>query len=155
LVFNQTYPKSMKKAILLASLFLQSLSVFSQIKKLEDVCQIFHLPDGKDTTTFVVWGSKKDLKIKKPLFFFRQGSQPYPLIENRDGRFMPFYPFPLEDITDKYHFVMVQKLGTELVVDSTYLNAFSEGMKTSDSKYLTKNTWKIIISTKQLPNAIK
>ena len=138
LVLNQTYPKIMKKAILLTLLFLQTVSGFSQTKKLEDVCQVFHLPDGKDTTTFVVWGSKESLKIKKPLFFFRQGSQPYPLIENRSGDFVPFYPFPIEDITDKYHFVMVQKLGTELVVDSTYLSAFSEGMKTGNPKYLTK-----------------
>ena len=75
LVLNQTYPKIMKKAILLTLLFLQTVSGFSQTKKLEDVCQVFHLPDGKDTTTFVVWGSKESLKIKKPLFFFRQGSQ--------------------------------------------------------------------------------
>ena len=138
MVFNQTYHKSMKKAILLALLFLQSLSIFSQTEKLEDVCQVFHLPNGKDTTTFVVWESKESLKIKKPLFFFRQGSQPYPLIENSGGHFVPFYPFPIEDITDKYHFVMVQKLGTELMVDSTYLSAFSEGMKTGNPKYLTK-----------------
>jgi hypothetical protein len=135
---NQTYSKIMKKTILLALLFLPSLVGFSQTQKLEDVCQVFHLPDGKDTTTFVVWGNKEALKVKKPLFFFRQGSQPYPLIEIRDGYFIPFYPFPLEDVTDKYHFVMVQKLGTELVVDSTYLNAFSEGMKTGNPKYLTK-----------------
>jgi dienelactone hydrolase len=128
----------MKKAILLTLLFLKTFSGFSQIQKLEDVCQVFHLPAGKDTTTFIVWGSKEDLQKKKPMFFFRQGSQPYPLIENRSGHFVPFYPFPLEEITDKYHLVMVQKLGTELVVDSTYLNAFSEGMKTGSPKYLTK-----------------
>jgi hypothetical protein len=138
LVHNQTYPKIMKKTILLALLFLQSLTIFSQTKKLEDVCQVFHLPDGKDTTTFIVWGSKTDLKKKKPLFLFRQGSQPYPLIENSSGHFVPFYPFPLEDIIDKYHLVMVQKLGTELVVDSTYLNNFYEGMKTGNPKYFTK-----------------
>ena len=71
----------MKKAILLTLLFLQIVSGFSQTGKLEDVCQVFNLPDRKDTTTFIVWGSKEDLKIKKPLFFFRQGSRPEPLIE--------------------------------------------------------------------------
>ena len=138
LVFNQTYPKIMKKTILLTLLFLQSIPTFSQTEKLKDVCQVFNLPDGKDTTTFIVWGSKTDLKKKKPMFFFRQGSQPYPLIENRDGYFLPFYPFPLDEVMDRYHFVMVQKLGTELVVDSTYLHDFYEGMKTGNPKYLTK-----------------
>ena len=99
---NQTYPKIMKKTILLVLLFLKTISIFSQTQRLEDVCQVFHLPDGKDTTTFIVWGSKKDLKVEKPMFFFRQGSQPYPLIENSSGHFFPFYPFPLEEITNKY-----------------------------------------------------
>ena len=58
LVFNQTYPKIMKKTILLTLLFLQSIPTFSQTEKLKDVCQVFNLPDGKDTTTFIVWGSK-------------------------------------------------------------------------------------------------
>ena len=128
----------MKKNLLLILFFLHYFLGFSQIQKLENVCQIFRLPDGKDTTTFIVWGSKTDLKINKPLFFFRQGSQPYPLIENRGGHFSPFYPFPLEEIIRKYHFVMVQKTGTELVVDSTYLNDFNEGMRTGSPKYLTK-----------------
>ena len=119
-------------------MFLHYFWGFSQAQKLEDVCQVFHLPDGKDTTTFVVWGSKESLKIKKPLFFFRQGSQPYPLIENRNGQFVPFYPFPIEDVVNKYHFVMVQKLGTQLVVDSTYLANFYDGMRTGNPKYLTK-----------------
>ena len=128
----------MKKTILLALLFLKNLSIFSQTQKLEDVCQVFRLPDGKDTTTFIIWGSKESLKIKKPLFFFRQGSQPYPLIENRNGHFEAFYPFPIEDVVDKYHFVMVQKSGTQLVVDSIYLANFYDGMRTGNPKYLTK-----------------
>jgi len=37
LVINQTYPKIMKKAILLTLLFLQIVSGFSQTGKLEDV----------------------------------------------------------------------------------------------------------------------
>ena len=69
LVFNQTYPKIMKKTILLTLSFLQTFYGFSQTKKLEDVCQVFNLPNGKDTTTFIVWGSRTDLKKKKPMFF--------------------------------------------------------------------------------------
>jgi pimeloyl-ACP methyl ester carboxylesterase len=34
--------------------------------------------------------------------------------------------------------VMVQKSGTRLVADSTYMGAFNEGMKTGDSRFLTK-----------------
>ena len=64
----------MKKIILLILFFLQSLSGFSQNEELENVYQVFNLSDEKDATTFIVWGSKDDLKIKKLLFLFRQGS---------------------------------------------------------------------------------
>lgn len=66
LVINQTYPKIMKKAIVLTLLFLQIVSGFSQTIKLEDVCQVFNLPDGKDTTTFIVWGRISDNILRKP-----------------------------------------------------------------------------------------
>jgi hypothetical protein len=122
----------MKKAILLTLLFLKFFAGFSQVQQLEDFCQVFHLPDGKDTTTFVVWGSKEELKKKKPLFFFRQGSRPEPLIETYDGKFYLSFPFPLKPLTDKFHLVMVQKSGTRLVADSTYMEAFNEGMKTGE-----------------------
>ena len=128
----------MKKAILLTLLFLQIVSGFSQTGKLEDVCQVFNLPDGKDTTTFIVWGSKEDLKIKKPLFFFRQGSRPEPLIELYDQKYYLRFPFAVKSITDKYHLVMVQKLGTRLVADSTYIKAFNEGMRTGNPRFVTK-----------------
>ena len=66
----------MKKALYFALLFSIPFSDFAQFAKMEDLCQVLHLPDGKDTTTFIVYGTKADLKVKKPLFFFRQGSRP-------------------------------------------------------------------------------
>lgn len=128
----------MKKAILLTLIFLKTLSGFSQIQKLEDVCQVFHLPNGKDTTTFIVWGSRAELKKQKPLFFFRQGSRPEPLIEVYQGKFYLRFPFKLKSFTDEYHLVMVQKSGTLLVADSTYMEAFDKGMQTGDPRFLTK-----------------
>lgn len=128
----------MKKAIFLTLIFLKTLSGFSQIQNSEDVYQVFHLPDGKDTTTYVVWGNKEEVKKKKPLFFFRQGFRPEPLVEIYEGKYYLRFPFKLKSFTDKYHLVMVQKSGTLLVADSTYLEAFNEGMKTGDTRFLTK-----------------
>ena len=74
LFLNQTYPKIMKKTILLVLFFLKTISIFSQTQRLEDVCQVFHLPDGKDTTTFIGWHSFSTknldnlLKINTPLY---------------------------------------------------------------------------------------
>ena len=133
--------KSMKKNLLLATFLLYQLGGLSQTKpqKLEDVCQVFHLPDGKDTTTFIVFGTKGDLKIKKPLFFFRQGSLPMPLVGFYDAAYsLHLLPFSYKPYQNDYHFVMVKKNGTPLVADSTYMAALSEGTKTSNSRFFTK-----------------
>jgi hypothetical protein len=99
---------------------------FAQKTRLEDLCQVFHLPNGKDTTTFIVYGTKEDLKIKKPLFFFRQGSRPYPLMEIYQAKYYLFSPFRLEPYKNDYHFVMVKKSGTPLMADSTYMAGFRQ-----------------------------
>jgi hypothetical protein len=127
----------MKKILLLICLSVQ-FSGLSQTSKLEDFCQVFHLPDGKDTTTFVVFGTKEELKIKKPLFFFRQGSQPYPLIQHYPDGFFPMISFGIESYKKDYHFVMVQKSGTRLEGDAAFMDGFSKGMQTGDTTYSTK-----------------
>jgi len=128
----------MRKLFLLPFLSCIYFCSFSQTTRLEDLCQVFHLPDGKDTTTFIVFGTKEDLKIKKPLFFFRQGSRPEPLIEIYQEKYYPRFPFQIKPYKNDYHFVMVQKLGTGLVADSTYLARFEEGMKTGDTTFLNR-----------------
>ena len=128
----------MRKAFYFASLFFISFSNFAQFAKIEDLCQVFHLPDGKDTTTFIVYGTKADLKVKKPLFFFRQGSRPYPLMFIDEDKYYLTSPFRFKTYKDDYHFVMVQKSGTLLAADSTYMAGFDKAMQTADSKYLTK-----------------
>jgi dienelactone hydrolase len=127
----------MKKILLLICLAVQ-FSGLSQTSKLEDLCQVFHLPDGKDTTTFVVFGTKEELKIKKPLFFFRQGSQARPLLEIFEGKYYPQLPFQMKPYKNDYHFVMVQKSGTVFLADSTYMALLENALKTGDSSILTK-----------------
>jgi hypothetical protein len=128
----------MKKTFVLTFLYCIYFSGFSQTTRLEDLCQVFYLPDGKDTTTFIVFGTKEDLKIKKPLFFFRQGSRPEPLIEIYKGKYYPRFPFQIKPYKNDYHFVMVQKLGTRLIADSTYLAKFEQGMKIGYTTFLNR-----------------
>ena len=136
------------KALISLLVFLSfSVSAFTQSRELEDLCQIFHLPDGDDTTTFVVFGDKQDLKVKKPLFLFRQGSQPMPLIHRYgDKYYMPLSPFYFRDYKDQYHFVMISKPGVRLVADSIYLKRYGDAMRTGDTspefiskKYIQNN----------------
>lgn len=128
----------MKRTYLFVLLAMLPFAGFSQVSRLEDLCQIFQLPDGKDTTTFIVFGTKDDLKIKKPLLFFRQGSRPEPLIEIYKNNYYFRLPFSTKPYQADYHFVMVQKSGTRLVADSSYLAQLAEGMKTGDTTFLNR-----------------
>ncbi len=128
----------MKKIALLLSLIFFTNLGFAQTDKLENLCQVFHIPNKKDTTIFIVFGTKEDLKIKKPLFIFRQGSQPRPLLELYQRKFYPQIPFRIKPYQKDYHFVMIQKLGTVFLADSTYMTQLEEGLKTGDPKIFTK-----------------
>ena len=114
------------KNILLFALLWVSASVFAQTARLEDLCQVFHLPDGKDTTTFIVFGNKADLMLKKPLFLFRQGSLPTPFIVSDSGKFYVAAPFHFRDYKDEYHFVMIQKPGVRLVATQQFMDAYQK-----------------------------
>lgn len=135
----------MRQTLLLV-VFFSYFQSFAQTTKLEDLCQIFYLPDGKDTTTFIVFGSKTDLKIKKPLFLFRQGSQPTPFIQLVGDKYHVTAPFHFRDYKNDYHFVIIQKPGVRLVVDTTYYSEYEKAISQPDpsekfvsKKYLANN----------------
>ena len=135
------------KKILLLVFFWVALPVSAQTIHLEDLCQIFYLPNGKDTTTFIVFGNKGDLKVKKPLFLFRQGSQPMPIIQFNAGKYYIGAPFRFSEYKNEYHFVIVSKPGVRLVADSVFMNAYQKAMnqpsapeeKFMSKKYLANN----------------
>ena len=135
----------MKKLLLLILVCIVSQTI-AQTTRLEDLCQVFHLPDGKDTTTFIVFGTKEDLKIKKPLFIFRQGSQPMPFIVLDSARYFLLTPFHFRDYKKDYHFVIVQKPGVRLVATQQFLDAYQKALTQPNpteefisKKYLTNN----------------
>ncbi|WP_080054060.1 dienelactone hydrolase family protein [Spirosoma aerolatum] len=120
---------------------------YAQTTRLDDLCQVFHLPDGKDTTTFIVFGTKEDLKVRKPLFLFRQGSQPMPLIVQDSGKYYIIAsPFHFRPYKNSYHFVMVQKPGVRLVATQQFLDNYQKAMHTGNAtpefisqKYIENN----------------
>ncbi|GAB3906723.1 hypothetical protein GCM10028803_39530 [Larkinella knui] len=136
----------MRKVLFPFCAFFLCLVSYAQTTRLEDICQVFHLPDGKDTTTFIVFGSKEDLKIKKPLFLFRQGSQPTPFIQLDGGKYYVTAPFHFRDYKDEYHFVIIQKPGVRLVADTVFLNDYYKALRQPEpsekfvsQKYLENN----------------
>ncbi len=136
----------MKQFVFILLLLWASSESFAQTARLEDLCQVFHLPDGKDTTTFIVFGSKADLAIKKPLFLFRQGSLPAPFIHLVGDKYYVTGPFHFRDYKNEYHFAVIKKPGVRLVVDSTFYDEYTKAISQSDppekfvsKKYLANN----------------
>lgn len=135
----------MKTTLLFISV-LVCIQVNGQKTRLEDLCQVFHLPDGKDTTTFIVFGSKADLKVKKPLFLFRQGSLPTPFIVQDSGRYYVTGPFHFRDYKSEYHFAVIQKPGVRLVATQPFMDAYQKAISQPNppetfisKKYLANN----------------
>ncbi|AUD03173.1 dienelactone hydrolase family protein [Spirosoma pollinicola] len=135
----------MKKLLLLVLVCIVSKTI-AQTTRLEDLCQVFHLPDGKDTTTFIIFGTKEDLQVKKPLFIFRQGSQPMPFIVLDSARYFLLAPFHFRDYKKDYHFVIIQKPGVQLIATQQFLDDYQKALtqpnppeKFISKKYLANN----------------
>ncbi len=128
------------KHILLLTLLWSNFQAVAQTTRLEDLCQIFHLPDGKDTTTFIVFGGKADLKVKKPLFLFRQGSLPTPFILSDSGKYYLLTPFRMRDYKDEYHFVIIQKPGVRLVSTQSFMDDYQtrNGGSVDNERFFSK-----------------
>jgi dienelactone hydrolase len=130
--------QSMKHIVFLLLAVAGCSAAQAQTTRLDELCQVFKLRDGTDTTTFVVFGTKGDLLVKKPLFLFRQGSRPRPFIDLDKGKYYLSTPFEFADYKDKYHFVMIQKPGVRLVADSTFLAGYEQAMQSPTETYISE-----------------
>ncbi len=70
-----------------------------------------------DNVDFLVKSKKGEDSIKKPLFFFCQGSLPQPLIKIDDDLVYSIFPFNPDSISEKYHIVIVGKPFIPLICD--------------------------------------
>lgn len=67
------------------------------------------LRTGKDTIQFLILSSEKELKQRKPLLLFLQGSSPRPLLIGSNGEIFPPLPFPHSIFKPYYHIVIISK----------------------------------------------
>ena len=126
----------MKRLFFLVFLFFITL-LFSQNKNIQKFKTTY-----KDTQVdYIVITKMGDEKIKKPIFFFCQGSLTRPLKILSDDASFPILPFNEELLLDKYHLVMISKPGIpievhekELKRDYTYPK---EGLP--DKEYIYNN----------------
>lgn len=98
---------------------------------------VFKIPVGKDTTTFIIVGNKGDLKKRKPLLIFRQGSMPIPLFGiYKRGISAIIFPFKVKDYVKDYHVVAIAKPGVALMADSATM---AQTVETRDPKFSSRN----------------
>lgn len=94
---------------------------------------VFRILAGKDTTTFIVVGNQNELKKRKPLLIFRQGSMPIPLFGRyKRGISAIIFPFKARDYMNDYHIVAIAKPGVALMADSATM---ARTVETRDPKF--------------------
>ncbi len=98
-------------------LILISLETFGQ-KKPEDFGYRHMNFEYKNTIVDVLIQSKKgEENIKKPLFFFCQGSMPQPLLKYKNNVLYGTFPFDVSDFLTEFHIVIVGKPGVPVISD--------------------------------------
>ena len=109
------------KIIIFTYLFL-TINVFGQRKTAEDFGYKHIIFKYKNDKVDILIKSKKgEEDIKKPLFFFAQGSLPNPLIKYSEEGDYPVFPFNTDSISQKYHLVIIGKPYIPLIADTKTL----------------------------------
>ncbi len=77
-----------------------------------------------DSVDILIKSRKGEENIAKPLFFFCQGSLPYPLIkyDSKDNFTYPIFPFETDSIENDFHLVIISKPYIPLVADVSKLH---------------------------------
>ncbi len=116
----------MKKIIGIFLLFITAITAFGQTKTPEDFGFRHIVYQYKSDKVDILIKSKKgEEDFKKPLFFFCQGSRPYPLIKyDEDGSYGVF-PFNPDSFSEKYHLIIVSKPYIPVMADTKTLSDFS------------------------------
>ncbi|MFD2937488.1 hypothetical protein [Spirosoma flavum] len=131
----------MNKAILCLLLLSISLRTIGQ-DVIDNQYSVFRILAGQDTTTFIVVGNQDELKKRKPLLIFRQGSMPIPLFGRyQRGTAAIIFPFKVKDYLNQYHIVAIAKPGVALMADSATMARTVETRdpRFSSQKYLDHN----------------
>jgi dienelactone hydrolase len=75
-----------------------------------------------DNVDILIKSKKGEENIRKPLFFFCQGSLPMPLIKYHEKDIYGVFPFNPDSLSVKYHLVIVSKPYIPIIADYTTLS---------------------------------
>ncbi|TAE59342.1 MAG: alpha/beta hydrolase [Bacteroidetes bacterium] len=110
------------KHLLLAPLLVLTTHLWAQTPKAEDL-GFRHIQTSYlgDTVDVLIKSKKGEENLRKPVFFFCQGSLPQPLIKYEDGYVYSVFPFSTDSLEKDYHIVIVGKPYVPLVMDAKKL----------------------------------
>lgn len=86
---------------------------------------IYTIPFEKDSITFAIVAKPGELKLKKPVLLFRQGSLPIPLFTVNPKNKRPSLtelPDSCYEHEAEYYSIIISKPGIPLIVEATYLD---------------------------------
>lgn len=112
-----------------------------------------------DTVHFLILASETELKKRKPLLLFLQGSSPRPILIYSNGEVFPPLPFPHSIFKPDYHIAIISKPGIPIYPDTitaqhTYLiNGKVPGkyLENDNLYYYTKSATAVIKYLKAQP----
>jgi len=106
------------KIVIQIIFLLLTIYSFGQNKRPEDYgFRRFQIIYKGDTVDVLIKSEKGKENIRKPLFFFCQGSLPKPLIKYDGKGVYGVFPFNPDSLTIKYHLVIVSKPNIPLIMD--------------------------------------
>lgn len=122
---------AMRSSILFFVYMLLSVQVTGQTKTAEDYGyrHLVYYYKG-DKTDLLILSKKGEEQVKKPLFFFCQGSLPKPLIKYSDEGDYPVFPFDTDSIAQQYHLVIA---GKPYIPLTAHTRTLGKGMTYADS----------------------
>ncbi len=113
----------MKRAILLL-IFIPSLCLSQKKQASEFGYRHLQMTFQSDTVDILIKSKKGEEEVKKPIFFFCEGSLPQPLIKTAGEMTYGVYPFKIpEDLLTNFHMVIISKPYIPLIADKSELGA--------------------------------
>jgi dienelactone hydrolase len=138
---------TIKLSLLISSFFL-TIILFGQKTNPEEYgFRYLQMLYKGDTVDILIKSRAGEEQIKKPLFFFCQGSLPIPLMIRyyKDNKSAIYNVFPftdLDSLSKDYHLVIVSKPAIPVIVDEKLLNndmTYSDSTKKFPEKYVEHN----------------
>ena len=108
----------MKHIITTTIILAFTITLLGQTKSAKDYGYThFQYNYKSDVVDILIKSKKGEENMRKPLFFFCQGSLPKPLIKCHENGAYGVFPFNLDSISIKYHIVIVGKPYIPLIMD--------------------------------------